>query len=255
MTRAPSVMRQSLAGLLWSKQFYHYVVKDWIDGDSGQPQPPIDRQTGRNYRWRHLFNADVISMPDKCMHADAAARSAPAVVSRHPGRTPSRPRLHARRAGVPVIVRHSRDLAASPPAPLHSTGQRVRAPGRLRTGRIDHGFLRRQFELARSDLVSGELSAHRIATEVPPLPWSVLQGGMPHRVGSDDDARGGRRRAVAPLVADLSAGRRRPAGRCSETSNASSAIHTGATTCRSTNTFMATAVAASARATRPDGPA
>ncbi|MEO6223848.1 MAG: glucosidase, partial [Vicinamibacterales bacterium] len=59
------VMRQAFAGLLWSKQFYHYVVKDWLDGDPGQPPPPDQRRHGRNSEWTHLFNADVISMPDK----------------------------------------------------------------------------------------------------------------------------------------------------------------------------------------------
>jgi hypothetical protein len=58
-------MRQALGGLLWSKQFYHYVVKDWIDGDTGQPRPPGERTFGRNREWRQLHNADVISMPDK----------------------------------------------------------------------------------------------------------------------------------------------------------------------------------------------
>jgi hypothetical protein len=59
-----NVMRQAFAGLMWSKQFYHYVVKDWLDGDPAQPAPPADRRTGRNSDWSHLFNADVISMPD-----------------------------------------------------------------------------------------------------------------------------------------------------------------------------------------------
>jgi hypothetical protein len=62
---ARAVMRQSLAGMLWSKQFYHYVVKDWVDGDPAQPAPPPERMHGRNHQWRHLYNADVISMPDK----------------------------------------------------------------------------------------------------------------------------------------------------------------------------------------------
>jgi hypothetical protein len=62
---AASVMRQSLGGLLWSKQFYHYVVKDWIDGDRGLPEPPSERRNGRNREWRQLHNSDVISMPDK----------------------------------------------------------------------------------------------------------------------------------------------------------------------------------------------
>jgi hypothetical protein len=59
------VMRQALAGLLWSKQFYHYVVKDWLRGDPTQPPPPSQRTSGRNWDWRHIYNADVLSMPDK----------------------------------------------------------------------------------------------------------------------------------------------------------------------------------------------
>jgi hypothetical protein len=61
---ARNVMRQSLAGLLWSKQFYHYDVGRWLDGDPGSP-PPAVRRAGRNHDWRHLYNDDVISMPDK----------------------------------------------------------------------------------------------------------------------------------------------------------------------------------------------
>jgi hypothetical protein len=59
------VARQGYAGLLWSKQFYHYVVKDWIEGDPAQPAPPAERARGRNAEWAHLYNRDVISMPDK----------------------------------------------------------------------------------------------------------------------------------------------------------------------------------------------
>ncbi len=62
---ARNVMRQSFAGLLWSKQFYHYVVSEWLDGDPVGPPPPGQRKRGRNSDWRHLFNQDVISMPDK----------------------------------------------------------------------------------------------------------------------------------------------------------------------------------------------
>ncbi|MEZ5294473.1 MAG: hypothetical protein R2745_25560 [Vicinamibacterales bacterium] len=58
------VMRQALAGVLWSKQFYHYVVRYWLEGDLTQPQPPDARKTGRNHEWTHLYNADVLSMPD-----------------------------------------------------------------------------------------------------------------------------------------------------------------------------------------------
>jgi Mannosylglycerate hydrolase MGH1-like glycoside hydrolase domain len=62
---AKAVMRQALAGLLWSKQFYHYDVRLWLDGDPAQPKPPAERNGGRNREWRQLNNADVISMPDK----------------------------------------------------------------------------------------------------------------------------------------------------------------------------------------------
>ena len=59
------VQRQAFAGLLWSKQFYHFVVETWLKGDPGQPPPPAARLTGRNSQWVHLYNEDVISMPDK----------------------------------------------------------------------------------------------------------------------------------------------------------------------------------------------
>jgi hypothetical protein len=58
-------MRQAYAGLLWTKQFYHYVVRTWLEGDPNGV--PVDgaRRWGRNAEWGHLFNRDVISMPDK----------------------------------------------------------------------------------------------------------------------------------------------------------------------------------------------
>ncbi len=59
------VLRQALGGLLWSKQFYHYDVRRWLEGDSTQPPPPPERRRGRNHEWTHLYNSDVISMPDK----------------------------------------------------------------------------------------------------------------------------------------------------------------------------------------------
>jgi hypothetical protein len=58
------VLRQALAGMLWSKQFYHYNVERWLEGDSACPTPPPQRLDGRNADWRHLDNLDVISMPD-----------------------------------------------------------------------------------------------------------------------------------------------------------------------------------------------
>ncbi len=59
------VMRQAAAGLLWTKQFYHLDVRRWLGGDPAQPTPPAIRSMGRNYQWEHLYNEDVISMPDK----------------------------------------------------------------------------------------------------------------------------------------------------------------------------------------------
>ncbi|HEV2673007.1 MAG TPA: glucosidase [Aliidongia sp.] len=59
------VQRQALAGLLWSKQFYHIDVPRWLAGDPTQPAPPAERKHGRNSEWMHLNNADIVSMPDK----------------------------------------------------------------------------------------------------------------------------------------------------------------------------------------------
>ncbi|HEX3622434.1 MAG TPA: hypothetical protein VHT97_08975 [Acidimicrobiales bacterium] len=58
------VMRQAFAGMLWSKQFFHYDVERWLEGDPSGPTPPESRKHARNAKWRHLNNADVISMPD-----------------------------------------------------------------------------------------------------------------------------------------------------------------------------------------------
>ncbi|MGE5232639.1 MAG: MGH1-like glycoside hydrolase domain-containing protein, partial [Acidobacteriota bacterium] len=58
------VQRQAYAGLLWTRQFYHYDVPRWLGGDPGQPAPPPERLQGRNHDWFHLNNADVLSVPD-----------------------------------------------------------------------------------------------------------------------------------------------------------------------------------------------
>ncbi len=60
-----NLQRQAFAGLLWSKQFYYYSVKDWLRGDPAMPAPPTGHQQGRNSNWWHLDAADIISMPDK----------------------------------------------------------------------------------------------------------------------------------------------------------------------------------------------
>jgi hypothetical protein len=60
-----NIVRQGYAGLLWNKQFYHYVVADWLKGDAAQPAPPEGRHYGRNAHWTHVYSRDVLSMPDK----------------------------------------------------------------------------------------------------------------------------------------------------------------------------------------------
>ena len=60
-----NVVRQGYASLLWSKQFYNYIVQDWLDGDPNFPPPPESRREGRNATWTHLYSRDILSMPDK----------------------------------------------------------------------------------------------------------------------------------------------------------------------------------------------
>ncbi|HYB53746.1 MAG TPA: glucosidase, partial [Thermoanaerobaculia bacterium] len=59
-----NVTRQAFAGMIWSKQFYKYDVRRWLSGDPSMPPPPRERLTARNADWKHLFAADVLSMPD-----------------------------------------------------------------------------------------------------------------------------------------------------------------------------------------------
>ncbi len=62
---ARRVQRQAIAGMVWTKQFFHYDVWRWMVGDERQPRPPPNRLRGRNHEWAHLYNEDVLSMPDK----------------------------------------------------------------------------------------------------------------------------------------------------------------------------------------------
>jgi Mannosylglycerate hydrolase MGH1-like glycoside hydrolase domain/Glycosyl hydrolase family 63 C-terminal domain len=59
-----AIQRQALAGMLWTKQFYYYVVERWLEGDPAQPLPPNERRSGRNVEWHHLYNERIMSMPD-----------------------------------------------------------------------------------------------------------------------------------------------------------------------------------------------
>jgi len=62
---ARNIQRQAFAGMLWNKQFYHYVVRDWLEGDPAGPPPPAERTLVRNHAWEHLYTDDILSMPDK----------------------------------------------------------------------------------------------------------------------------------------------------------------------------------------------
>jgi hypothetical protein len=62
---ARSVQRQAYAGMIWSKQYFHFDIPRWLKGDATQPAPSATRMHGRNREWTHLNNADIISMPDK----------------------------------------------------------------------------------------------------------------------------------------------------------------------------------------------
>ena len=59
------IQRQALAGMLWSKQLYYFDVEQWLRGDPASPPPPASRKRGRNHKWVHLNNFDLLSMPDK----------------------------------------------------------------------------------------------------------------------------------------------------------------------------------------------
>ncbi|MEP0369224.1 MAG: glucosidase [Cyclobacteriaceae bacterium] len=60
-----SIQRQAWAGMMWSKQFYYYNIRNWIHGDPGRMKPSQNRKFGRNSDWQHLYNYDILSMPDK----------------------------------------------------------------------------------------------------------------------------------------------------------------------------------------------
>ncbi|MDQ1087635.1 glucosidase [Siphonobacter sp. SORGH_AS_1065] len=59
------IQRQAYAGMLWSKQFYYYNVNEWLNGDPAMPKPAPERKFGRNRTWRHMYTANILSMPDK----------------------------------------------------------------------------------------------------------------------------------------------------------------------------------------------
>ena len=151
--RRRAVMRQSLAGLLWSKQFYHYVVQDWLDGDPAQPAPPTERRHGRNHEWAHLLQ--------RRRHLDAGQVGVPVVRgvgSRVPLRAARagrrRLRQGAARADAARVVHASRTASCPPTSGPSATSTRrcTRGPpgastrsSRSARGVGDRVFLERVF--------------------------------------------------------------------------------------------------------------
>ena len=59
------VMRQAMAGMLWTKQYYYFDLDKWLEEHGADPLMPAKAQHLRNRHWYHMMNDDVISMPDK----------------------------------------------------------------------------------------------------------------------------------------------------------------------------------------------
>lgn len=59
-----NIQRQALSGMLWCKQYYHFIWDQWANGDPGMPPPPPERKNIRNSQWKHMHLDDILSMPD-----------------------------------------------------------------------------------------------------------------------------------------------------------------------------------------------
>ncbi len=59
------IQRQAFAGMLWNKQFYYYNMNEWTQGDPKMPFAFHGRNYPRNATWKHLYTANILSMPDK----------------------------------------------------------------------------------------------------------------------------------------------------------------------------------------------
>ncbi|MUL38924.1 MGH1-like glycoside hydrolase domain-containing protein [Gloeocapsopsis dulcis] len=148
---AQSVQRQAFAGLLWTKQFYHYVVEDWLKGDETQPTP--NRTYERNKEWLHLFNDDILSMPDKwefpwfaawdlAFHVLPLAMIDPDFAKRQMDRLTREWYLHPN-GQMPAYEWHFSDVNP----PVHAWGTwRVYQIEKQIYGRADRDFLERVFQ-------------------------------------------------------------------------------------------------------------
>jgi len=146
-----NVQRQAFAGLLWTKQFYHYVVEDWLNGDPNQPPP--QRYYARNQEWMHLFNDDIISMPDKwefpwyaawdlAFHVIPLAKIDPDFAKRQMDRLTREWYLHPN-GQIPAYEWHFSDV--NPPVHAWGTWQVYQIEKEF-YGRADTDFLERVFQ-------------------------------------------------------------------------------------------------------------
>jgi hypothetical protein len=150
---AARVRRSAFAGMLWNKQFYFYVVRDWLLGDPLQPPPPPERRKGRNAGWFHLYNDDVLSMPDTwefpwyagwdlAFHAVTLAHIDPAAAKRQLLVLTREWYMHPN-GQLPAYEWSFDDINP----PVHAWGAyRVFAIERDRYGRADYLFLERVFQ-------------------------------------------------------------------------------------------------------------
>ena len=146
------VQRQAHAGLLWSKQFYHYSVELWLRGDPAGPTPPAQRQSGRNSAWENLYSLDILSVPDKweypwfaawdtAFHCMALARIDPEWAKRQVVLLMREWYMHPS-GQLPAYEWDFSD--ANPPVHAHAA-LRVYEIDREQTGQGDTGFLEEVF--------------------------------------------------------------------------------------------------------------
>ncbi len=146
------IQREAFAGLLWSKQFYLYDVRQWLTGDPAGPPPPTSRWQGRNADWQHLVASDVISMPDAweypwfaswdlCLQAVAFAAIDPAFAKSQLLLLTSDRYMHPN-AALPAYEWSFGD--ANPPLHAHAA-LRVFETDQAVTGKPDWSFLKRIF--------------------------------------------------------------------------------------------------------------
>jgi mannosylglycerate hydrolase MGH1-like protein len=147
------IQRQAYAGLLWSKQFYHFAVETWLQGDPSQPAPSPERRKRRNREWCHFFSSDVLLMPDKweypwfaswdlAFHCVVMASLDPEF-AKEQIRTLTHPRFQHPYGTIPA---YEWDFSAVNPPVIAWAAWQVYQLDRLRTGRGDVGFLASVFE-------------------------------------------------------------------------------------------------------------